>query len=161
MPDLPSTNPEIAIARLARADGARMKVRYAIGGIAAAALLALPAGAAASQGDQATSLIGQQCAQERADIGKRAFHKRYGAKHVMRACAKRTRPQVTNAINTASSDCQAELAESGSTDFVDYYGEDASDTLDKAMAECVAEDVDQILNPEDYADDPGGDGSDA
>ena len=28
------------------------------------------------------------------------------------------------------------------------------------MDECVAEDVDQILNPEDYVDDAGNDGSD-
>ena len=64
-----------------------MKLRYAIGGIAAAALLALPAGAAASQGGQVTSLTAQQCAQEKADIGKRAFHKRYGPRHAMRVCA--------------------------------------------------------------------------
>jgi hypothetical protein len=32
-----------------------MKARYAIGGIVAAALLAMPAGAAASQGDQVAS----------------------------------------------------------------------------------------------------------
>ncbi len=45
-----------------------MKLRYAIGGIAAAALLALPAGAAASQGGQVTSLTAQQCAQEKAGM---------------------------------------------------------------------------------------------
>jgi hypothetical protein len=137
-----------------------VKVRYAIGGIAAAALLALPAGAAATQGDQVSSLAAQQCAQEKADIGKKAFRKRYGAKHTMRACAKRTKGQVAAALGTANSDCQDELAQDGAADFIDYYGEDATDTLENAMAECVAEDADQILNPEDYVDDGSGDGSD-
>jgi hypothetical protein len=136
-----------------------VKLRYAIGGIAAAALLALPAGAAASQAGQVNSLTAQQCAQEKADIGKKAFRKRYGAKHTMRNCAKRTKPQVAAALNTASSDCQAELAESGLAEFIDDYGEDATDTLDNAMAECISEDADQILNPEDYEDEDD-DGSD-
>ena len=138
-----------------------MKVRYAIGGIVAAALLALPAGAAASPDGQVTSLTAEQCSQERAELGKKAFRKRYGAKHTMRACAKRTKAQVANALNTANSDCQDELAQNGVAEFIDDYGEDATDTLDNAMAECVAEDADQILNPEDYVDDGSEDGSDA
>jgi hypothetical protein len=136
-----------------------VKVRYAIGGIAAAALLALPAGAAASQGGQVTSLAAQQCNQERAGIGKKAFRKRYGARHTMRACAKRTRPGVTAALSTAGSDCQDELAQAGSADFIDEYADDPTD-LDGAMDECIAEDVDQVLNPDDYVDDPGDDASD-
>ena len=130
-----------------------MKLRYAIGGIAAAALLALPAGAAASQGGQVNSLTAQQCAQEKAEIGKKAFRKRYGAKHTMRNCAKRTKPEVAAALNTAGSDCQAELNQSGLAEFIDDYGEDVTDTLDNAMAECIAEATDQILNPDDYVDD--------
>ena len=141
-------------------DGADVKIRYAIGGIAAAALFALPAGAAASQGGQVTSLTAQQCTQERAAIGKRAFRKRYGAKHTMRTCAKRTKPQVTNALNTANADCQDELAQNGSGDFIDEYADDPTDLVG-AMDECIAEDVDQILNPEDYIGDPGDDGSDS
>jgi hypothetical protein len=129
-----------------------VKVRYAIGGIVAAALLALPAGAAATQGGQVEGLTAQQCSQERADLGKRAFHKRYGARHTMRNCAKRTRPQVAAAIGTASQDCRDELAQSGTTQFIDDYGLDATDSVDNAMEECVAEDVDQILNPGDYVD---------
>jgi hypothetical protein len=138
-----------------------VKVRYAIGGIAAAALLALPAGAAAAGGGQVTSLTAQQCAQEKAAIGKKAFRKRYGVKHPMRACAKRTKAQAAAALNTANSDCQDELAENGVADFIDEYGDDATDTVDNAMAECVAEDVDEILNPDDYVDDGTDDGSDA
>jgi len=137
-----------------------VKVRYAIGGIAAAALLALPAGAAASQGGQVASLSAQQCNQERAAIGKKAFRKRYGAKHTMRACVRRTRPQVVAAVGTADSDCQQELAQSGVAEFIDDYGEDATDTLDNAMAECLDEDIDETLNPEDYEDDGEDDGSD-
>jgi hypothetical protein len=130
-----------------------VRLRYAIGGIAAAALLALPAGAAASQGGQVNSLTAQQCAQEKAEIGKKAFRKRYGAKHTMRNCVKRTKPEVAAALNTAGSDCQAELTQSGLAEFIDDYGEDPTDTLDNAMAECIAEATDQILNPDDYVDD--------
>jgi spermidine/putrescine-binding protein len=129
-----------------------VKLRYAIGGIAAAALLALPAGAAAAQGGQVNSLAAQQCSQEKADLGKKAFRKRYGAKRTMQACAKRTRPQVAAALNAGNADCQAELAQSGLTEFIEDYGEDATDTLDNAMAECIAEDADEILNPGDYED---------
>ena len=137
-----------------------VRLGYAIGGIAAAALLALPAGAAASQGGQVNSVAAQQCNQERADIGKRAFRKRYGAKHTMRACVKRTRPAVAAAMGTANSDCEDELAQSGDAQFIDDYGEDATDTVDSAMAECIAEDTDEILNPEDYVDEGEDDGSD-
>jgi hypothetical protein len=137
-----------------------VRVRYAIGGIAAAALIALPASAAAKQGGQVESLAAQQCNQERADIGKRAFLKKYGAKHTTRACAKRTRPQVNAAMGTAAADCQDELTENGAAEFIDDYGDDPTDSIDSAMSECVAEDVDVILNPDDYVDDPGDDGSD-
>jgi hypothetical protein len=160
MPHRPSTNPDFRD-REGRdwADRSEVKLRYAIGGIAAAALLALPAGAAASQGGQVNDLTAQQCSREKADLGKRAFRKRYGAKHTMRSCAKRTKSEVSAALNTANADCQAELTQNGLADFIDEYGEDATDTLDDAMAECVAEDADEILNPEDYVDD-GSDDSD-
>lgn len=71
----------------------------------------------------------------------------------MRACARRTKGQVAAALGTASSDCQDELAQNGATAFIDDYGADVTDTVDNAMAECIAEDADQILNPEDYVDD--------
>jgi hypothetical protein len=137
-----------------------MRVRYAIGGIVVAALIALPASAAAGQGGQVNGLAAQQCAQEKADTGKKAFRKKYGAKHTMRACTRRTLPQVAAATGTANQDCQDELASEDPAQFIDDYGEDATDTIDNAMAECVAEDVDQILNPDDSVDDPTDDGSD-
>jgi hypothetical protein len=135
------------------ADTKTVKVRYAIGGILAAAALTLPACAAAAQGSQVSSLAAQQCSQERADIGKKAFRKRYGEKHAMRSCSKRHRGQVASAVSTATDDCQAELSEVGAADFIDEYGDEPTDSVDYAMSECVAEDVDEILNPEDYVDD--------
>jgi hypothetical protein len=130
-----------------------VRARYAIGGILAAAALALPVSAAAGQGGQVLSLSTQQCAQERADIGRKAFHKRYGQKRTMRACARRYRGRVASALATAKQDCQAELSDIGEADFIDEYGDEPTDSVDYAMSECVAEDVDEILNPEDYVDD--------
>lgn len=137
----------------APADTRTVRVRYAIGGILAAAVLALPASAPAGQGGQVSSLAAQQCAQERAEIGKKAFHKRYGQKRTMRACARRYRGRVAAALATATQDCQAELSEIGDADFIDEYGDEPTDSVEYAMSECVAEDVDEILNPEDYVDD--------
>jgi hypothetical protein len=136
-----------------------VRVRYAIGGIAAAALIALPAGAAAKQGGQVEGLAALQCNQERADLGKRAFRRKYGDKHTTRSCVKRTRPQVAAAMATAAGDCQDELNENGAAEFIDDYGFDPTDSIDSAMDECVAEDVDLILNPDDYVEDTEGDGS--
>jgi hypothetical protein len=123
-------------------------------------MLALPAGAAAASGGQVAGLTAQQCSQERAAIGKKAFRKRYGARHTMRNCTKRTRPQVVAAIGTASSQCEDELNQDGAMDFLDTYGDDPTDSIDYAVSECVAETVDQILNPEDYLDDGSDDVSD-
>jgi hypothetical protein len=148
----------------AGADTGPVRVRYAIGGIAAAALIALPASAPASHGGHRGAINGlaaQQCAQERADIGKKAFRKKYGAKHTMRTCTRRIVPQVASAVGTANSDCQDELAQGGVADFIDSYGDDALTPVDAAMQECVAEDVDVILNPCDYVDDGTDDGTDA
>jgi hypothetical protein len=133
-----------------------VNARYAIGGIMVAGLLALPASPAAGQGGQVGTLAAQQCAKERADVGKRGFRKRYGSRHTMRSCAKRHRAQVVSAVTTAGEDCQAELADLGAADFIDEYGDEPTDSVDYAMAECVAEDVDEILNPEDYVDDDDG-----
>ncbi|HEY6654181.1 MAG TPA: hypothetical protein VI028_08645 [Solirubrobacterales bacterium] len=117
-----------------------------------AALLALPASAAAGQGQVAT-LAGQQCARERAEVGKRVFRKRYGQKHTMRVCAKRHRARVSAAVGSASQDCQGDLADFGETDFIDLYGDEPTDSLDYAMAECVAEGVEEILNSDDDVED--------
>jgi len=133
-----------------------MKVRYAIGGILLAALLLFPAGAAAGkggQGGQVPSLAARQCAQERAEFGKKAFLKRYGQKRAMRNCLKRTQGQVATALPPASTDCQDELADETVAAFIDDYGDDVTSSLDQAMQDCVAEGVDALLNPDDYVDD--------
>jgi hypothetical protein len=135
-----------------------VKVRYAIGGILVAALLALPASAAAGQGGQVSSLATQQCSQERAAIGRKAFRKRYGAKHTMKTCAKHSRTQVVTAVRAANTDCQDELNEIGEANFIDEYGDEPTDSVDYAMNECVAESVDEILNP-DTSDDIEDDGT--
>jgi hypothetical protein len=145
---------ECPVARSFRfVDTTTVKVRYAIGGILVAGLLALPASPAAGQGGQVSTLAAQQCAQERASIGKKAFRKRYGAKHTMRACAKRNRGQVVAATRSANQDCQDELADIGEADFIEEWGDEPTDSVEYAMSECVAEGVDEILNPEDYVDD--------
>jgi hypothetical protein len=148
----------------ATADTGPVRVRYAIGGIAVAALIALPASAAANHGVHRGPVMGlaaQQCVQERADIGKKAFRKKYGDKRAMRTCSRRIAPQVASAVGTANSDCQDELAQDGVADFIDSYGDDALAPVDAAMQECVAEDVDLILNPDDYVDDGSDDATDA
>ena len=118
-----------------------------------AALFALPASAAAGHGGRVATFASQQCAQERADVGKRGSRKRYGQKHTMRACAKRHRARVSAAVGSASQDCQADLVDFGETDFIDLYRDEPTDSLDYAMAECVAGGVDEILNSDDDAED--------
>jgi hypothetical protein len=124
-----------------------------MGGVFAAALIAMPASPAAGQGGGVSSLARQQCARERADVGRRAFRKRYGQKRAMRVCAKRHRGRAAAALATATEDCQADLETFGTADFIDLYGDEPADSLDYAMSECLAEGVDEILNPEDSLDD--------
>jgi len=113
----------------------------------------------AGSGGQVSGLAAQQCAQERAIIGKKAFRKKYGAKKAMKSCVKRIRPQVAAALPVANDDCQAELAAIGIDDFIFDYGEDETSTLADAISECVVEDVAGILTP-DTGDDTLDDGTD-
>ena len=125
-----------------------MTARYAIGGILVAALLALPASAAAGQGGQVSSVAAQQCAQLRADMGKKAFRKRYGAKHNMRNCIKRNRAKAASSLTSAAQECQQELAQIGPDEFILDYALD-EDTLGSAMSECIADAIDELLYPSD------------
>jgi hypothetical protein len=134
------------------ADIRLVRVRHAIGGLIAGAALALPAGAAATPAGQVSSLAAQQCSQERASIGKKAFRKRYGRKGAMRACTRRHRGQVAAAVGPAAQDCQEDLADFGAAEFIDIYGDEPTDSLDYAMSECIAEGVDDLLNPDDSTD---------
>jgi hypothetical protein len=130
-----------------------MNFRYAIGGIAIAAVLVLPSGAAAKQGGGGGSvdqLAAAQCAQERQDIGRNAFHKKYGDRQSMRSCVRRTRGRVRAAVNQANQDCQAELTQDGVASFIEDYGTDP--TRSDAFEECVAEGADDLLNPGDDSD---------
>ena len=129
-----------------------MRLRHAIAAIAAVTALALPSAAAAKGGAPVDKLAAQHCAQERHDVGRKAFSKRYGSKHQMRSCIRRSRGKVGAAAETANSDCQAELAAVGPAEFTDLYADDPGD-LSEAMDECVAEGVDEILDPEDDVDD--------
>jgi hypothetical protein len=122
--------------------------------IVVAALIVLPGAAAKPRGASDRQAAGM-CAQERADLGKRAFGRKYGAAHPKRACLKATRRLINAASRIAAQDCQAELADLGAEDFVDSYGEDDTSTVDGAMAECIAETIDAILHPEwEIEDDP-------
>jgi hypothetical protein len=129
-----------------------MRFRSAIGGLAVVALLALPSGAAAKQGRSVDGLAAQQCAQERHDVGRKAFSKKYG-RAGMKACIRRTRAAVVSATNQANQACQAELAQEGQAAFNDEYGSDPSGS--DAFEECVAEGVDSSLNPGDDTTDDG------
>jgi hypothetical protein len=126
-----------------------VRLTQAITGILLAALLALPAGAAAKRSaGPVGKLAAQQCKQERQQLGRKAFRKRYGARNQMRNCIKRNRSRVQTAARSATSECEAKLAELGVAGFIEEFGSD--DTGDDAMAECILEWTDRILNPEAY-----------
>ncbi len=73
--------------------------------------------AAASAANLVNALAADACAAEKAEIGKRAFRKRYGAKKPMRACVKRAKPDARNAVGEATDECLTELEEYGSEEF--------------------------------------------
>jgi hypothetical protein len=134
------------------ADIAGVGARYAIGGTIAALLLALPVMAVAKQGGPVATVAAQQCAQERVDLGKKAFHRRYGEKHTMRNCIRRTRPKVSAAVASATENCQQELAQSGAAQFILDYAWD-----EDAMSECMDLTLDDLLAPDDSGDDESDD----
>jgi hypothetical protein len=136
----------------AAADIGLVKLRYVIGGLLVAGMLALPASAAAGPGSQITRVAAQQCAQQRVDIGRRAFRKRYGVKHTMRNCIRRNRTRAASTLNSATNSCEQELADNGPDEFILDYAID-EDTLEDAMSECIAESVDELLDPSDSSDD--------
>ena len=139
-----------------RADIRQVRARYAIGGILVAALLAFPTSAVAGQGGQVASVAAQQCAQRKADIGKKAFRKRYGAKHTMRNCIRRNRAKAASTLSSAAEECEQELAEVGSAEFIlDYAFEE--DTVENAMSECIADTVDETLDLGDIGEDDSDD----
>jgi hypothetical protein len=139
-----------------RADIAVVSARYAIGAMIAAVLLALPTVAEAKQSGPVASVASQQCAQKRADVGRKTFRKRYGAKHTMRNCIKRTKPRIAAAVTSATDGCQLELAQSGPDQFILDWAWD-EDTVDNAMSECIDAAIDDLLAPDDSGDDESDD----
>ena len=134
----------------------RVSARYASEGFAAV-LLALPAIAAAGQGGPVASLAAQQCAQERADLGKKAFHKRYGAEardaQLHQADSGRGRGgRQLGDRETA----RQELAESGRPGSSSTTP-GTSDTVDDAMSECMDLTLDDLLTPDGSGDDESDD----
>jgi hypothetical protein len=126
----------------------RVALTRTVASIAVAALLVMPPGAAAKQGtSQLDKAAAQQCAQERHAIGRRAFDRKYGTKRRMRACIRRNRVRVRSALQAAGSSCQEELSEMGLAAFIDEYGDEPTDPLSLAFDECVAEGIDEILDP--------------
>ena len=88
---------------------------------AVAALFALPA-ASASGATLVGTLAADACAAEKADLGKKAFKKRYGAKKPMKACIKRAKPQARAAVDEATDECLWELEEYGDEEFYAEWG---------------------------------------
>ena len=124
------------------------KARHLVVALAAILLLALPSSAAAKAGGKPVDrLAAQACANERQEIGKAAFRKKYGERATMRACVRRTRNRARAALRDASDQCLAELAEIGAEEFAEEYGTD--ETGSDAFEQCVDGTAELILEPED------------
>ena len=123
--------------------------------LAATLLLVLPsAGAAKPGGKSVDRMAAQACAQERKQIGKSAFRKKYGERATSRACVRRTRNRVKAALRGASDECLTELAIVGAAEFAEDYGSDESGS--DAFEQCVDETAEFLLDPE--YDDSGEEG---
>jgi hypothetical protein len=136
------------------------RIVWTITALVLIALLAMPsAGAAKGAGKSSDKLAVGTCAKERKQIGREAFTKKYGERRAMRACVRRSRGKVKAAVTQATTACEQELAVLGWLEFVHLYGSD--ETGADAFAECVADEVDAILDPtaedvgEDEVDDEG------
>jgi hypothetical protein len=117
-----------------------------------ASLLAFPATAPA-KGGPVDKLAASTCAKERKAIGRKAFSKKYGERRSMQTCIRRTRGKVRGAQRQAAQDCAEELAELGPAEFAEDYGSDETGT--DAMANCIAETIEWLLEPEDDSGDEG------
>lgn len=118
------------------------------------ALFALPGAATAAPTAQVSaaalveSLSKDACAAEKADIGKKAFKKRYGAKKSMKACLKKARPLARQAISEATDECVWELNEYGEEEF--YYEWDS-------FSACVEDYAAWIMDGGGFEEDEDGD----
>jgi hypothetical protein len=126
------------------------KIPLLIGALAAVAVLAAPTAAAAKRSAKPVDrLAAQTCAQERHQVGRAQFRKKYGQRP-MRACVRRTRGKARGAFRKATDRCSQELALLGPVAFGEEYDFDEDPATD--FAECVAETALEILDPEDDDD---------
>jgi hypothetical protein len=112
------------------------------------ALLATSASAPAAA--SVDRLAASTCAKERKANGRKAFTKKYGERRSMQTCIRRSRAKVGSAQRQAEQECADELAEVGFAEFAEDYGSD--ETGSDAMANCIADTIDFILDPSDDAD---------
>ncbi len=123
------------------------KAGHLLVALAAILLLALPASAAKKAGGKPVDrLAAQACANERQQIGKAAFRKKYGERGTVRACVRRARNQAKAALRNATDQCLAELAELGPEEFAEEYGTD--ETGSDAFQECVDWTAELLLEPD-------------
>jgi hypothetical protein len=118
--------------------------------------LAVPAGAAAAP--DATNLAVRSCKAQKKNLGKAKFERKYGA-HAMRTCIQKARRPASEAIASATSDCNEELALYGPTELIADY---ERPTVETALEACVIDDVEFELGLDegDGYDDGYDDGSD-
>lgn len=120
-------------------------------GIAATAALALAAPASAATSTDAKSIAARSCKVQQKNLGKTKFERKYG-NHSMRTCIQKSRRQASQAIASATSDCDEELALYGPAEFLDDY---ESATVETALATCIIEDVEFELGLIEYVDADG------
>jgi hypothetical protein len=106
------------------------------------ALLIVPASAQA-KGGLATKLATKACAQEKKEIGSRAFLKRYGRKS-MPTCVKKARTEARRAVQTATAECQAEVDDFGIDEFLEDWD---------SFEQCVADLAESEMGSDDESDD--------
>jgi hypothetical protein len=124
------------------------RTRHLVVALAAILVMVLPASAAAKAGGKPIDRrAAQACAKERKQIGRSAFLKKYGNRQPARACVRRTRNRVRAALHAAESECLAELAEIGPTEFAEDYGSD--ETGSDALEQCINETLGLYLDPDD------------
>lgn len=108
----------------------------------AALALAVPASASASTNAKTAStnakkIAARSCKVQQRNLGKTRFERKYG-NHAMRSCIQKSRRPASEAIASATSDCDEELALYGPAEFLEEY---ESATVESARATCIIEAV--------------------
>lgn len=113
-------------------------------------VVALPASSSAAGGLIGT-LAADACATKKAELGKRAFRKRFGAKRAMRACVRQTRDEARRAVDEATAECLWELEEFGEEEFYLEW---------VTFSACVEDYAAWIMDGGSFEEDGGDDGAD-